>query len=101
MSTLNFFGTLELFQKITGRPSFAAFQVTLRRGEEFRQIHCPEVFFIYEGNHRVRRFPCYDQFLCLAYAQLTYRESLRDIETWQSKSPLTRHHREKGLLGRS
>ncbi|MDO9533908.1 MAG: DUF4372 domain-containing protein, partial [Bacillota bacterium] len=24
----------------------------------------------YEGNHRVRRFPCYDQFLCLAYAQL-------------------------------
>ena len=35
----------------------------------------------YEGNHRVRRFPCYDQFLCLAYAQLTYRESLRDIET--------------------
>jgi len=22
----------------------------------------------YEGNHRVRRFPCYDQFLCLAYA---------------------------------
>ena len=35
----------------------------------------------YEGNHRVRRFPCYDQFFCLAYAQLTYRESLRDIET--------------------
>jgi len=35
----------------------------------------------YNGNHRVRRFPCYDQFLCLAYAQLTYRESLRDIET--------------------
>ena len=35
----------------------------------------------YEGNHRVRRFPCYDQFLCLACAQLTYRESLRDIET--------------------
>ncbi|MBU2055375.1 MAG: DUF4372 domain-containing protein [Proteobacteria bacterium] len=24
----------------------------------------------YEGNHRVRKFPCYDQFLCLAYAQL-------------------------------
>ena len=35
----------------------------------------------YKGNHRIRRFPCYDQFLCLAYAQLTYRESLRDIET--------------------
>ena len=35
----------------------------------------------YKGNHRVRKFPCYDQFLCLAFAQLTYRESLRDIET--------------------
>ncbi len=35
----------------------------------------------YEGNRRVRKFPCYDHFLCLAYAQLTYRESLRDIET--------------------
>jgi len=35
----------------------------------------------YRGNRRVRRFTCYDQFLCLAFAQLTYRESLRDIET--------------------
>jgi len=35
----------------------------------------------YRGNYRVRRFTCYDQFLCLAFAQLTYRESLRDIET--------------------
>ena len=35
----------------------------------------------YQGNHRVRQFSCYDQFLCMAFAQLTYRESLRDIET--------------------
>ncbi|HOT74071.1 MAG TPA: IS4 family transposase [Anaerohalosphaeraceae bacterium] len=35
----------------------------------------------YGGNYRIRRFPCYDQLLCLAFAQLTYRESLRDIET--------------------
>jgi hypothetical protein len=35
----------------------------------------------YRGNYRVRRFTCYDHFLCLAFAQLTYRESLRDIET--------------------
>jgi hypothetical protein len=35
----------------------------------------------YNGNYRIRRFPCYDQLLCLAFAQLTYRESLRDIET--------------------
>jgi transposase len=35
----------------------------------------------YHGNYRVRRFSCFDQFLCMAFAQLTYRESLRDIET--------------------
>lgn len=34
----------------------------------------------YHGNHRVRTFSCLDQFLCMAFAQLTYRESLRDIE---------------------
>lgn len=34
----------------------------------------------YNGNHRVRSFTCLDQFLCMAFAQLTYRESLRDIE---------------------
>jgi hypothetical protein len=34
----------------------------------------------YRGNHRMRSFSCYDQFLCMAFAQLTYRESLRDIE---------------------
>lgn len=35
----------------------------------------------YRGNRKVRRFSCRDQFLCMAFAQLTYRESLRDIET--------------------
>ena len=35
----------------------------------------------YQGNYKVRQFSCYDQFLCMAFAQLTYRESLRDIET--------------------
>lgn len=35
----------------------------------------------YRGNHRVRHFTCRDQFLCMVFAQLTYRESLRDIET--------------------
>jgi len=34
----------------------------------------------YNGNYRVRSFTCYSQFLCMAFAQLTYRESLRDIE---------------------
>jgi hypothetical protein len=34
----------------------------------------------YNGNYRTRSFTCLDQFLCMAFAQLTYRESLRDIE---------------------
>jgi hypothetical protein len=34
----------------------------------------------YEGNRKVRRFTCLDQYLCMAFAQLTYRESLRDVE---------------------
>lgn len=34
----------------------------------------------YKGHHKVQSFSCLDQFLCLAFAQLTYRESLRDIE---------------------
>jgi len=34
----------------------------------------------YRGNRRMRTFSCTDQFLCMAFAQVTYRESLRDIE---------------------
>lgn len=34
----------------------------------------------YNGNRCIRSFTCYDQFLCMAFAQLAYRESLRDIE---------------------
>jgi len=34
----------------------------------------------YRSNHRVRTFSCRDQFLCMAFAQLTGRQSLRDIE---------------------
>jgi hypothetical protein len=32
----------------------------------------------YNGNYRIRSLTCYEQFLCMAFAQLTYRESLRD-----------------------
>ena len=35
----------------------------------------------YQGNYGIKNFSCWDQFLCMAFAQLTYRESLRDIET--------------------
>jgi len=34
----------------------------------------------YQGNYKLKSFSCWDQFLCMAFAQLTYRESLRDIE---------------------
>src|ERR1035437_1853332 len=34
----------------------------------------------YQGEHKVKTFSCLDQFLCMAFAQLTFRESLRDIE---------------------
>ena len=34
----------------------------------------------YDGNHKVKSFSCLDQFLCMAFAQLTYRESLRETE---------------------
>ena len=34
----------------------------------------------YHGDRNVRSFTCLDQYLCMAFAQLTYRESLRDIE---------------------
>ena len=35
----------------------------------------------YHGNYKVKSLSCWDQFLSMAFAQLTYRESLRDIET--------------------
>lgn len=34
----------------------------------------------YRGHHKIQHFSCQDQFRCMAFAQLTYRESLRDIE---------------------
>jgi transposase len=44
-------------------------------GEQFRR--CVNR---YQGNYRVRNFSCWDQFLAMSFAQLTYRDSLADIE---------------------
>lgn len=59
----------------TGRPIFS--QVM-----EYMPIHtfrrCVQT---YRGNYKIKDFTCLDQYLCMAFAQLTYRESLRDIET--------------------
>jgi hypothetical protein len=52
----------------------------------------------YRGNYRVRRFSCYDQFLCMAFAQLTYRESLRDLEICLRAVPGKLYH--AGIRGR-
>jgi len=35
----------------------------------------------YRGNYRIKTFSCFDQYLCMVFAQITYRQSLRDIET--------------------
>ena len=34
----------------------------------------------HQGDYKVKKFTCFDQYLCMAFAQITYRESLRDIE---------------------
>jgi hypothetical protein len=46
----------------------------------------------YRGDFNVRSFSCLDQFLCMAFAQLTYRESLRDIEACLSSQAEKCYH---------
>jgi hypothetical protein len=56
----------------------------------------------YQGEYKVRGFSCLDQFLCLAFAQLTYRESLRDIETClRAMQPKLYHMGIRGRVARS
>jgi len=51
----------------------------------------------YRGDFNVRTFSCLDQFLSMAFAQLTYRESLRDIEACLHAQPTKLYH--MGLRG--
>ena len=46
----------------------------------------------YRGHYKVQSFTCWDQFLCLAFAQLTFRESLRDIEACLRSIPDRLYH---------
>lgn len=46
----------------------------------------------YRGDHRVRRLSCAEQYRCMAFAQLTYRESLRDIEACLSAQAAKLYH---------
>jgi hypothetical protein len=56
----------------------------------------------HQGDYKTHRFSCSDQFLCLAFAQLTYRESLRDIEgCLRSRSSQLYHLGIRGSVSRS
>ena len=54
------------------------------------------------GEYKVQSFSCLDQFLCMAFAQLTYRESLRDIEVClRSLQSRLYHAGFRGLVSRN
>ena len=56
----------------------------------------------YQGNRYVKEFSCWDQFLCLAFAQLAYRESLRDIEAClRAQQPKLYHMGFRGQVSRN
>ncbi|MCC7086054.1 MAG: DUF4372 domain-containing protein [Pirellulales bacterium] len=56
----------------------------------------------YRGDRRWRSFSCRDHFLCLSFAQLTFRESLRDIETClRALGPKLYHAGFRGNVSRS
>ena len=60
---------------------------------EFRQ--CVER---YDGNYKIKSFSCWDQYLCMAFAQLTYRESLRDIQACLRAAQVKLYH--MGIRGK-
>jgi hypothetical protein len=56
----------------------------------------------YNGNYHTSSFSCLDQYLCMAFAQLTYRESLRDIEAClRSRKEKLYHLGIRGRVSRS
>ena len=80
----------------TGRIVFSQLMDFLPRHEFNRCVR------LYRGNHRTRKFSCFDQFLCMAFAQLTGRESLRDIETClRAMQPKLYHAGIRGKVSRN
>jgi hypothetical protein len=70
--------------------------------EFFPRHHFNRCVQRYRGNYRVQGFSCRDQFLVMAFAQLTYRESLRDIETClRALQPKLYHAGFRGLMARN
>jgi len=79
-----------------GRPIFA--QLTERiHPQQFQRCVAR-----YHGEHKVQSFTCWDQFLCLAFGQLTYRESLRDtVDCLCARADLLYHMGFRGAIHRS
>jgi hypothetical protein len=71
----------------SGKTIFAQLMDFVPSSYEFRR--CVER---YHGNYKITRFSCWDQFLSMAFAQLTYRESLRDIEACLRAAPAKLYH---------
>ena len=76
----------------TGQSIFAQLMDFLP-AHEFRQCVAR-----YKGDYKLKSFSCWDQFLCMAFAQLTYRESLRDIEACLRANQTKLYH--MGIRGR-
>ncbi len=56
----------------------------------------------YRGDYKLQSFSCLDQFLCMAFAQLTFRQSLRDIEAClRAMQPKLYHMGIRGKVSRS
>jgi len=80
----------------TGRPIFA--QLTDRiHPQQFQRCVTR-----YHGEHKVQSFTCWDQFLCMAFGQLTYRESLRDtVDCLCARADMLYHMGFRGAIRRS
>jgi hypothetical protein len=76
-------GCKSIFSQLTDFLPWTAFQECVRR---------------YRGDYKLKRFSCWDQYLCMAFAQLTYRESLRDIEACLRANQTKLYH--MGIRGR-
>ncbi len=66
-----------------------AFSQVMAHGSRFVLDRCIRR---YDGNRRIRSFSVRDQYLSMSFAQLTYRESLRDIEACLGAVPDKLYH---------
>jgi hypothetical protein len=76
----------------SGRTIFSQLTDFLPQREFRKCVEC------YRGNHKIKTFSCWDQFLCMTFAQLTYRESLRDIQACLRVSERKLYH--MGIRGK-